>query len=177
LQSWTIFGILGLNDPWGCFFIEKVRRVEVGMKYASTLFLFLSACCASIACGTGVGGQRVGGSCEYRRIHGRATITAVRDADPEANNCTDAVEVIFDFAPDDISTREHYRLADHPDTGQYLRVGAGMNPPRAWARRKGLVTGAVHRCVRSEIVQGACTPVVFTFPDIDMTGWEKNCFE
>lgn len=51
-----------------------------------------------------------------------------------------------------------------------------MNPPREWALGKGLVKGAVHRCIRAEVLKGACTPVVFTFPDIDVSGWEKICF-
>jgi hypothetical protein len=147
------------------------------VKYSPTLFFLLSACCASVACGSDFGGHRIGGACEYQRIYGRATITDVRNADPDANNCKDAVEVVFTFSPDEPSAPEHYRFADHPDTGQYLRVGAGMNPPRIWARRKGLVKGAAYRCIRSEILKGACTPVIFTCPDIDMEGWEKACFE
>jgi hypothetical protein len=146
------------------------------MKYSPAFLFLLSACCASIACGSKIGGKWIGGACEYQRIYGRATITDVRDADPDASNCRGGVEVVFTFSPDDPSAPERYRFADHPDTGQYLRVGAGMNPPRDWALGNGLVKGAVHRCVRSEVVKGACTPVVFTFPDIDMAGWEKSCF-
>ena len=85
--------------------------------------------------------------------------------------------MVYTFTPDEPSAAKHYRFANHPDTGQYLRVGAGMNPPRGWAMTKGLVEGAVHRCIRSEVIKGACTPVVFTFPDIDLEGWEKDCFE
>lgn len=146
------------------------------MKYSPALLFFLSACCASIACGSKIGGQRVGAACEYQSIYGRAIITDVRSAGPDAYNCKDAVEVIFTFTPDEPGAPENYRFADHPDTGQYLRVGAGMNPPHAWARSNGLIKGAVHRCIRSEVVKGACTPVIFTFPDIDMTGWKKTCF-
>lgn len=148
------------------------------MKYSSALFFMLTACCASIACGNdSQAPPTIGGVCEYRQIYGRATITNVRNADPAANNCRDAVEVVFTFSPDEPSAPEHYRFPGHPDTGQYFRVGAGMNPPRAWTRSKGLVQGHVHRCIRSELLKGACTPVVFTFPDIDMEGWEKACFE
>jgi hypothetical protein len=147
------------------------------VKLTPTIFFLLSAGCASIACGGDSKGRQIGGACEYRRIYGRATITAVRDADKDANNCKDAVQVIFTFFPDEPLAPEHYRYADHPDTGRCLQVGAGMNPPRAWARSKGLVKGAVHRCIRSELLKGACTPVIFTFPDIDVEGWEKTCFE
>ena len=157
--------------------LNHIFDILVRMKYSPTLFFLLSACCASFAWASVFGGQRIGGACEYRRIYGRATITDVRDADTKANNCKDAVAVVFTFSPDEPSAPEHYLFADHPDSEQYLLVGAGMNPPRIWARRKGLVKGAVHRCIRSEVLKGACTPVIFTFPDIDMQGWAKTCFE
>jgi hypothetical protein len=146
------------------------------VKSTHAVIFLLSACCASIPCGSGADGPRVGGACEYRQIYGWGTIIDVRKAAPGANNCKDAVEVVFSFSPDDPTAPEHYRFADHPDTRQYLRVGAGMNPPRSWARHKGLVKGAVLRCIRSEAQKGTCTPVIFTFPEIDMAGWQKTCF-
>jgi hypothetical protein len=146
------------------------------VKYTQAILFLVSACCASLSCSNGLGDQRIGGACEYKEIYGWATITDVIKAVPGANNCKDAVEVVFTFSPDEPSAPGHYRFADHPDTKQYLRVGAGMNPPRVWAQRNGLVKGAVLRCIRSEIQKGACTPVIFTFPEIDMTGWEKDCF-
>ena len=147
------------------------------MNLTHASILWLSICCTSMACGGELGGRHVGGVCEYQRIHGRATIADVRVADPSANNCRDAVEVVFTFLPDDPSAPLHYRFLNYPDTERHFLVGAGMNPPRKWARSKGLVKGAVHRCVRSEIVKGTCTPVTFTFPDLDMKGWEKVCYE
>jgi hypothetical protein len=161
--------------PYQFFPCETIAEADV--KLAHAVFFLLSACCATIACGGASKGRKVGGACEYRHIYGRATITNVRVADRNANNCKDAVEVVFAFSPDEPSAPHRYRFADHPDTGRHFRVGAGMNPPRAWARSKGLVKGAVHRCIRSEILKGACTPVIFTFPDIDMQGWEQTCFE
>jgi hypothetical protein len=150
--------------------------VKVKVKYTQAIIFLLSTCCASLSCGSASGNRLVGGACEYRQIHGRAIVTDVREADPQANNCKNAVEVVFAFAPDEPSAPGRYRFADHPDTEQYLRVGAGMNPPRAWVRREGLVTGSVHRCIRSEIEKGSCTPVVFSFPDLDTAGWKKACF-
>ena len=146
------------------------------MNEFKIIIILLSACCAPAVCGSVFGDQRIGGACEYRQISGWATITEVRRADPAADNCKDAVEVIFTFSPDDPRAPEHYRFADQPDSGQYFRVGAGLNPERSWARSKGLVKDAVHRCLRSEIVKGTCTPVIFTFPDIDMANWEKACY-
>ncbi len=121
-------------------------------------------------------GNRVGGPCEYTDIYGQATITEIREADPKAYNCKDAVEVIFTFTPDDPQARNHYRFPGWPDNGLRFTVGAGMNPPKTWAQNRGLLKGTMHRCIRSEIIRGACTPVVFTFPDIDLAGWEDSCF-
>ena len=147
------------------------------MKFPGSIFFLLSACCAAIACGRGLNGPHLGGACEYRQFNGQATITDVRHAETGAGNCRNAVEVVFTFSPDEPSSPEQYRFPQQPDSGQYLRVGAGMNPSRAWTRSKGLLRGSVHRCIRSEILKGACTPVVFTFPDIDMADWAKACFK
>jgi hypothetical protein len=149
----------------------------VKVKFFGAFIFLLSAWCGSIACAGDFKGPHLGAGCEYRKFYGRATITEVRNADPDANNCRDAVEVVFTFSPIETSAPEHYRFSNQPDTGRFLHVGAGMNPPRAWVRSKGLVPGAVHRCIRSEVLKGACTPVVFTFPDIDMDDWRKYCFE
>ena len=116
------------------------------------------------------------GPCEYAQIKGRAVITAVRQAPAGAYNCRQAVEILFTFVPDDPSAKDTYILPREPDSGRHFTVGAGLNPPGGWARRVGLVQGSTHRCVRQEIVKGACTPVVFSFPDLDLTGWEAECF-
>jgi hypothetical protein len=116
------------------------------------------------------------GPCEYRQIQGRAVITAVRNAAEGAYNCKQAVEIIFAFIPDDPSANKTYRFPQQSDSGRPFTVGAGLNPPCGWAQRVGLVQGAIHRCVRQEIIKGACTPVLFTFPELDLTGWEQECF-
>lgn len=113
----------------------------------------------------------VGGPCDYDVISGMATIVSVRDADPAANNCDDAVEVVFDFVPDEPGDVDRYRFPDWSDKGQYLTVGAGMNPPRAWVEDQGIVEGSTQRCMRLEITKGTCTPVIFSFPEIDFSGW------
>jgi hypothetical protein len=118
----------------------------------------------------------IGGGCTYQAIHGRAIITAVKDAAPDAYNCMDGVEIVFTFFPDNPSAKDNYRFPHQSDTDRRFTLGAGLNPPRKWARGIGLVQGATHRCIRQEMIQGVCTPVVFIFPDLDLTGWEKGCF-
>lgn len=126
------------------------------------------------------GGDRsektIGGPCEYVEIQGRATILEVKQAPADGYNCHDAVEVVYTFEPDDASKTRDYRFPVHVDARRRFTVGAGMNPSRQWALRAGLVPGSTHHCIRKEIVRGACAPVVFVFPNIDTTGWEKACF-
>ena len=119
----------------------------------------------------------VGGPCEYVDIPGTARVVLVKEAAPIESNCKDAVEVIFDFVPDNPAIIDDYLFPNWEDTGQRLTVGGGMNPPKTWVLAQGLTEGSEHRCIRSEITKGTCTPVIFRFPEIDMKGWEENCFE
>jgi len=118
----------------------------------------------------------VGGSCQYMDIPGIATIVSVETAPTTDYNCGNAVRVIFDFVPNDPAAINNYRFLSWLDTGNYFTVGAGMNPPQTWVLQQGLTAGSQHACVRSEITSGACTPVIFSFPDINETGWEQECF-
>ena len=118
----------------------------------------------------------VGGRCEYNDIQGRATINSVAVPDAGEDNCKNAVKIMFTFTPDDVSAPDDYRFGEWPDTDRQFTVGAGKNPPKAWAESVGLVQGSTYKCVRSEIINGTCTPVIFSFPEIDLTGWEKECF-
>lgn len=102
----------------------------------------------------------------YETTSGWATITALNEPDPHAYNLDDAVEVVFDFEPDE---RPHPPDAGTlpADRGQVLTVGAGANPPRSWAERMGFTPGSRHRCLRRELRRGTSTPVIFEFPEID----------
>ena len=119
----------------------------------------------------------VGGPCEYVDIPGIAKIVSVKEAPSTEYNCAKAVQVTFDFVPNDPAAVKSYRFPNWKDTGCHFTVGGGMNPPKAWVLERGLVEGSEHACVRSEITKGTCTPVNFSFPTINMDGWEKYCFE
>lgn len=116
------------------------------------------------------------GPCEYRQTQGHAVITAVRSAASGTYNCKRAVQIIFDFIPDDPLAQKNYRFPQQSDSNRLFTVGAGMNPPDGWAQRVGLVQGSTHRCIRQEITKGTCTPVIFSFPDLDFSGWQEECF-
>jgi len=116
----------------------------------------------------------VGGKCTYNDIQGTATIDSVAEPDAGENNCKHAVKIFFTFTPDDVDAPNDYRFSEWPDKDQAFFVGAGKNPPKVWTESAGLIQGSTHKCVRSEIISGTCTPVIFSFPEIELTGWEKE---
>ena len=124
-----------------------------------------------------VSGPPVGGPCPYVDIPGIARIVSVEKAPSTEYNCADAVKVTFDFVPNDPAAVDHYRHPSWKDTGNSFTLSRGMNPPKTWVLERGLIVGSEHACVRSESTAGACTPVMFTFPEINMEGWQKSCFE
>jgi hypothetical protein len=145
-------------------------------------FIAVFCVCLPLSAAGGNGGatteKRVGGLCEYETIDGYATVREVSHAPADAYNCRDAVEVIYTFTPDDPSAIDRYRFTDFADAHLRFTLGAGMNPPRQWAHRMGLIPGSRHRCIRKEIVRGTCKPVKHVFPDIHgTTGWEQECFK
>jgi hypothetical protein len=129
------------------------------------------------ACSKPAVGPPIGGPCTYVDVPGMATIVSVEQAPSNEYNCADAVKVTFDFVPTDPAAIGHYRHPGWKDTGNHFTLGAGMNPPKTWALERGLTAGSEFACVRSESTSGACTPVVFLFPGINVEGWDKYCFE
>ena len=128
------------------------------------------------ACSKAVSGPVVGGHCQYVDIPGVARIASIEEAASTDYNCANAVKVTFDFVPNDPAAVNNYHFPSWGDKGQSFAVGAGMNPPKIWVLEQGLTEGSEHACVRSEITKGTCTPVIFSFPEIEKEGWEKECF-
>lgn len=151
--------------------------MQLSLSFIAALCFCLPFLAVAAGHGERVTEKYVGGHCEYAAINGHATIVEVKTAPADAYNCREAVEVIYSFTPDDPSAADSYRFADYPDAHRRFTLGAGMNPPRQWAHRMGLIQGSSHRCIRKEIVSGTCVPVKFDFPDIDTNGWEKECFK
>jgi hypothetical protein len=119
----------------------------------------------------------IGGPCEYVATPGTARVVQIVDAPSDEYNCHDAVSIVFDFQPADPSAPGRYLQPTWPDSGNHLMVGGGANPPRQWAIDQRIVVGAEFACIREdETTYGPCTPVVFTFPTIDYSGWAEDCF-
>ena len=119
----------------------------------------------------------VGGPCDYKEIEGTAVITSIVDAQSDDYNCRKRpVKVSFDFTPDDSSAKSKYLFPNVSDSRQNIRLSGGLNPPKDFMKVKGIIVGTSHKCVRKEIIKGACTPVLYEFPEIDFSGYAKHCW-
>ena len=136
------------------------------MTIRGFVMVVVSALCAASGCA-----RVIGGPCEYTDTPGTATIVSVSDAEPDANNCAnDPVVVVFDFAPADPGDEAGAA------TGWHLTIAGGANPPRAWVQAEGLIEGTQHACVRSDIVTGTCSPVVYEFSNADYEAGIAACY-
>ena len=114
----------------------------------------------------------VGGPCDYKNINGTAHIIAIEPATRGPNNCKNPVSVVFNFMPLDGAANQ----ANISYTNQRLTLGEGQNPPRAWVDSQGIKVGSRLRCVRQEIETGTCTPIIYSFPSLNYSGWENACW-
>ena len=130
------------------------------------LTLFPSGCTDPVTCG---------GPCFYINISGTATIRSVTPDIETRDACPNTVTIIYDFAPDDPSDVDDYRIPEWPDTGRVFTLPNGWNLPDDWAEKEGMTPGSEHICIRREITRGACTPVIFEFPDLNTGDWERFC--
>jgi hypothetical protein len=128
--------------------------------FALAVTALLAGCEDSVICG---------GPCTYVDIPGTATIRSVTPDTSPPRTCTNTVTVIYDFAPEDPTAVDRYRIPSWPDTGRTLSF------PDGWADKEGITPGSEHLCIRREITRGTCTPVIFEFPDFDMSDVEDYC--
>jgi hypothetical protein len=114
----------------------------------------------------------VGGPCTYISTQGTATINSLNSASTNSNNCNNnPVVVVFDFTPDNPANAN-----DATDKNRVLTVGDGKNPPLNYVLNKGLTIGSTHPCTRQNITNGACTPIIFNFTDVDLSDYVASCF-
>ncbi len=118
-----------------------------------------------------------GGPCQYQKVIGFARITFVGTAGSQEYNCPNqAQKVLFSFYPDNEGAVKNYLFPGWADEGNSLSVAGGANPPAAWVASQGLEPGVQIPCIRAEIVSGTCTPVVFSFPGLDMESAIEECW-
>jgi hypothetical protein len=113
---------------------------------------------------------RVGGGCQYKDTPGSITITSITDPEPNANVCPKPSQAVrFSFTPNG---------ADAPTvTDRAITIGDGKALPTACLEPLGIKVGAVIiDVVLKEITSGACTPVVFSFPEGFLLPCQDACF-
>jgi hypothetical protein len=119
----------------------------------------------------------VGGECIYKDIPGIAEIVSISQPDQGENNCpNDPVKITFNFSPNDSNAPEQYLYPNWSDENQIFTISDGKNPSRECANDEGLNVGSQHECIRKEIIEGTCTPVIFHFSLVDENKFIESCF-
>ncbi len=119
--------------------------------------------------------QICGGPCTYTDYPGIATIRSVTPDTSLGRNCDNAVIIVYDFAPDDSSAVDRYRFPVWPDTARIFHYVNNGSVPVGWADKEGMTQGSEHPCIRQEIRTGTCSPLIFEFPDVDVSDWPDYC--
>jgi hypothetical protein len=104
----------------------------------------------------------LGGACSYRDIPGTATIVSL------------GATVKFNFEPADPNAPSNVAKSPFKNEGASLILRNGQPPPVSCQESQGLTVGSKHEAVRSEIVKGACTPVIFRFTKLDEAACQKS---
>ena len=124
----------------------------------------------------GPAGMTVGGACSYREVPGSATIVRVAKTPASAQQARTAggpgyegVEVGFKFAPSqpiaDATVRK-FAQSTHP-----LRLTNSWYPGPRYIEKYRLSQGRKVPALLKVRTSGACTPMLFAFPGIDLADY------
>ncbi len=148
-----------------CIMLTIISRFHSIYRKGCRLFALLLFSCSQSDNPT------TGGPCTYTSAQGTATMMSLNSASTASNNCSNnPVEVVFDFTPNNLADANAAT-----DNNRVLTVGDGMNPPLNYVLSKGLTIGSIHPCTRQILVNGTCSPVIFTFTDIDLSDYAASC--
>jgi hypothetical protein len=98
-------------------------------------------------------------TCTYNQFQGRAQILSINWINENY------VEMTFNFILSDPELKVDYRFPRMGDSGRKKVIY--LDPEKHDNVKSQLRVGDVIPCLRSEIIKGTCTPVVFTFPDLE----------
>ncbi len=149
--------------------MKRGFRVPTGV-HASLLTAALLAAAA-----TGCEPTTSNPGCPYTEFPGIAVIRTVTPDDSPSRLCENDVVIVFDFVPDDSSAVDRYRFPSWPDTGLVFDLIPGGSAPDGWAEKEGMTPGSELPCVRREIRAGPCQPLIFDFPEVDLSDWTDYC--
>ena len=116
-----------------------------------------------------------GSACEYRMYRGAATIVSIRRAEktawksgPEYN----PYEVFFVYSTDAQIEEQHGQVKGRRI---HLKLTNSWYPGPKYLKKYAIEEGKAFDCYLKVITRGTCTPVVFDFPDIDLSDYfEKD---
>jgi hypothetical protein len=115
-----------------------------------------------------------GGPCEYRTYEGSATIVSIRKKEmPKGYGGPhhDAYEIKFSFSTDQEIEEPHGKVEGR----EFLMLLANSwYPGPKFLAKYGIEEGRRFDCQLRVITKGPCTPVMFHFPDIDLTDYFES---
>ena len=116
----------------------------------------------------------VGGPCEYNEYKGKATIVSVCRKEREKSrggSPYENFEVKFSFCSEE-EIKESF--ATKVEGREYtLMLTNSWHPGPKFLEKYGIEAGKTFDCYLKVITKGACTPILFDFPTIDLS----DCFE
>lgn len=116
-------------------------------------------------------GQKVGGKCEYSKYHGKAAIVSIipkPSSSHSAGPLYEEFEVRFRFVAEEDIKEAHGRI----EGKEYvLTLANSWYPGPKFLKKYGIKVGKSFGCSLNVITKGACTPIMFDFPDIDLSDY------
>ncbi|MCK4782820.1 MAG: hypothetical protein KAV87_03645 [Desulfobacteraceae bacterium] len=116
----------------------------------------------------------VGGPCEYKAYRGHAKIVSIhkKELPPKVGGPSNVVyEVKFSFTPHE-EIQERYGQVEEKE---YLLLLANSSyPGPGFLKKYGIKLNKCFECYLKVITRGACTPVLFDFPTIDLCDYSES---
>ena len=113
----------------------------------------------------------VGGPCEYRGYRGKATIVSVCKKERDKSrggHSYENFEVKFSFSPEEEIKESFAKVEGREYT---LMLANSWHPGPKFLEKYGIEVGKTFDCYLKVITKGACTPILFDFPTIDLTDY------
>jgi len=116
----------------------------------------------------------VGGPCEYKEYKGTARIISIRHKTmPKTHGgfSYEPYEVKFSFHPDERIEESFAQVEGREYT---LMLNNSWYPGPKFLHKYGIEVGAYFDCGLNVITKGSCTPIIFDFPDINLSDYFEN---
>ena len=112
---------------------------------------------------------RMGGPCEYNQYRGKARIASVTRM-AEQHQGRETFEVKFNFLPEE-EIKESFARVEGREF--LLLLTNSTYPEGIFLERYQIKTGKILDCILKVIRKGTCTPMLFEFPGINLSDYER----